>query len=333
MQHQKTLPHTTITGEQRPGGAEQRPRELGEVQVQNGHKGEKRRAGSAAAAANAAVAGSGGTEAAADANSKRRSLGGNSFLRSWAWKREHRPGKVRFDRPYMHPMTLPGGEEVKLTVHQARFKEQGFASTVWDSSIVLAKLFEKHAARFAGRRCLDLSAGCGLPGLALARLGAGQVVATDLAPNLPLLRKNSEANGCNIRVVEHTWGTPVADLGAPFDVIVACDVMYIAELVPPLVASLAALSGPDTEVYISHGRNRQAEPEFLEAARRHFNIEVVSSEELDEVYQCTDVDVIRLRPLSRGNGAAAVAATATIDTADDGASERRPAQARFRAGS
>ncbi len=46
-----------------------------------------------------------------------------------AWKREHRPDKVRFDRPYLHPMRLPGGEEIKLTVHQARFKEQGFAST------------------------------------------------------------------------------------------------------------------------------------------------------------------------------------------------------------
>lgn len=38
--------------------------------------------------------------------------------------------KVRFDRPYMHPFKPPGaGEEAKLTIHQARFKEQGFAST------------------------------------------------------------------------------------------------------------------------------------------------------------------------------------------------------------
>ncbi len=66
---------------------------------------------------------------------------------------------------------------------------------VWDSSIVLAKYFEKHPRRCAGRRCLDLSAGCGLPGLVLARLGAASVTATDLGPNLALLRKNSDANG------------------------------------------------------------------------------------------------------------------------------------------
>ena len=35
---------------------------------------------------------------------------------------------------------------------------------VWDSSIVVAKYVEKHAVRFCGRRCLDLSAGCGLVG-------------------------------------------------------------------------------------------------------------------------------------------------------------------------
>lgn len=244
---------------------------------------------------------------AAAAKRQRRTSGGNEWLRAWAWKREHRPDKVRFDRPYLHPMRLPSGEEVKLTVHQARFKATGFASTVWDSSIVLAKFFEKHPQRCAGRRCLDLSAGCGLPGLALAKLGAASVTVTDLGPNLALLSKNSEANGCGLCVVEHSWGTPVGSaLGAPFDIVVACDVMYIAEAVPPLVASLVALSGPGTEVYISHGRNRQAEPQFLEAAGKFFTIETVGSDELDEVYQTADVDVLRLRLLeARGPSEAA----------------------------
>lgn len=69
-----------------------------------------------------------------------------------------------------------------------------YLGAVWDSSIVLAKLFERWPERVAGRRCLDLSAGCGLVGVTLAKLG-GEVTATDLEPNLPLLRKNFEANG------------------------------------------------------------------------------------------------------------------------------------------
>jgi predicted nicotinamide N-methyase len=41
---------------------------------------------------------------------------------------------------------------------------------VWDSSIVMAKYFERWADKYAGLRCLDLSAGCGL-------VGASHVVA------------------------------------------------------------------------------------------------------------------------------------------------------------
>ncbi|GAB4816007.1 hypothetical protein N2152v2_003053 [Parachlorella kessleri] len=101
---------------------------------------------------------------------------------------------------------------------------------VWDSSIVLAKYFERWPLKVAGKRCLDSSAGCGLVGIALSKLGAAQVVATDLEPNLGLLRKNVEAN----------------------------DVMYIPEATPGLVKTLKDLSG-GTDLFIAHGRNRQAE--------------------------------------------------------------------------
>ncbi len=51
-------------------------------------------------------------------------------------------------------------------------------AAVWDSSIVVSKMFEWHSARRPGRRaafnvtgrtCLDLSAGCGLVGALLGR--------------------------------------------------------------------------------------------------------------------------------------------------------------------
>lgn len=64
--------------------------------------------------------------------------------------------------------------------------------------------------------------------------------------------------GCAIVVKEHSWGSDTAPLVPPFDVVAACDVMYVVEAVAPLVTSLVALAGPGTEVYISHGRNRQA---------------------------------------------------------------------------
>mgnify|MGYP001811247660 CR=1 FL=1 len=32
------------------------------------------------------------------------------FCRAWAWKREHRPDKERFDRPYRHTIQVPASE-------------------------------------------------------------------------------------------------------------------------------------------------------------------------------------------------------------------------------
>jgi hypothetical protein len=75
------------------------------------------------------------------------------------------------------------------------------------------------------------------------------------------------------------------------------DVMYIDELVPDLVQSLLLLSHQGSTILIAHGRNRPAEPAFKRAAAQHFEIELVPSDELDEVYQCSDVDLLRLRRL------------------------------------
>ncbi len=61
---------------------------------------------------------------------------------------------------------------------------------------MLSKYLERRsaAASLAGRRAVELGAGCGLVSCVLARLGA-HVTATDMADNLPLLRENLRANG------------------------------------------------------------------------------------------------------------------------------------------
>ncbi|GBF88102.1 hypothetical protein Rsub_00814 [Raphidocelis subcapitata] len=282
------------------------------------------------------------------------------FFRAWAWKREHRPDRDRFHRPYKHTLVLPAAAESRkqqqkaqaqqqpneqgqagsctLVIKQSKFNAEGFASTVWDSSIVVAKWCEHWADAVAGARCLDLSSGCGLVAIVLARLGA-DVVATDLAPNLPLLRENCQANAPGaVAVLEHTWGTDVAPLGPPFDLVFACDVMYVEEAVPDLVATLRALcsgsggggggasgSGggagadgggggarqgtrgapapaarapPSTRVIVAHGRNRGAEGAFLRACEGAFAVARLPEARLHPDYACSDVDVLELTPLT-----------------------------------
>eukprot|EP00884_Botryococcus_braunii_P021511 jgi/Botrbrau1/8043/Bobra.13_2s0014.2 len=221
-----------------------------------------------------------------------------TFLRSWAWKREHR---VRFHRPYTHTVMLDGSVYKKLVLQQAAFSSEGFASTVWDSAIVISKYFERWPALCKGKWCLDLSAGCGLVGLVLGCLNAS-VAATDLAPNLQLLQRNFTSNGISGHIMEHRWGADTAALNPPFDVIVACDVMYVEAAVGSLVDSLVALSSPTTLILVAHGRNRQAEPAFLTACLGKLALEDVPYDDLHPVYRCSDVRVCRLRCLGNKDG-------------------------------
>lgn len=222
----------------------------------------------------------------------------NPFLRSWVWKREPRSDKERFDLPYKHSVNFNGRARV-LDIQQARFKEEGFASTVWDSSIVLAKYFEKRPDLVRGKRCLELGAGCGLVGIVMAVLEAATVTLTDMAGNLPLLEKNKQLleEDCKKRITikELMWGSDVRIFGPPLDVIVATDVVYNHDVVQPLIDSIRALSGPHTQVYFAYGRNRTAEESFFNIAHKDYASQALTMPDLDAVYHCDDVDVYTLR--------------------------------------
>ena len=71
--------------------------------------------------------------------------------------------------------------------------------------------------------------------------------------------------------------------------------MYIDDAVGALASTLLADSGPETELLLAHGRNRQAEPSLLKVVDADFHVQEVSDRELHEVYQTTDVTVLRLR--------------------------------------
>jgi len=85
-----------------------------------------------------------------------------SFLAQWLWKREAKSDEERFDQPYkyaLEPATVAAGTGFcapgaaaqpcvdSLLIQQRRFGPEGFASTVWDSAIVLAKYLEVVGAR------------------------------------------------------------------------------------------------------------------------------------------------------------------------------------------
>ena len=276
------------------------------------------------------------------------------FLKRWAWKREAKSYEERFDLPYEHEMTTRLGSRIPMgfdaddgdsstrvvafVIEQARFDDArnagadgGFASTVWDSAIVLAKFVEKHQEMFRGLRVCELGAGCGLVSIAMLHAGASRVVATDLAPNTPLLFKNVSRNAPRGAEVGVAWDVKALTWGAdavrealgdePFDLVVATDCMYVPESATALADTLEALvfgsakrkpkkngnGNAETSrapfgapALFSYGRNRQAESAFEAACASksravRFVPSDVPEEELDELYQCSDVRVVRYR--------------------------------------
>ena len=148
-----------------------------------------------------------------------------------------------------------------------------------DTFFYLSQYIEKHQERFRGLRVCELGAGCGLVATALLHAGASRVVATDLAPNLPLLRENLGHNAPpskgTVRSDEHgdaapgnknqnqtdasllpgegdswdvralSWGNSASsDLNhETFDLVVATDCMYVVESAEVLVQTLVSLVG------------------------------------------------------------------------------------------
>ena len=222
-----------------------------------------------------------------------------SMLDRLAWRREFKSDHERFVAPYVHTLGAR-----TLTLGQRRFEQEGFASTVWDSAIVLARALERWVAADGAlpRSVVELGAGCGLVGIALAALGAEQVLLTDLECNLDLLRENARRNSAlwqprfAPQVLELAWGVPLPPGTGPFECIVASDVFYSHEAVAPLARTLSALAGANTEVLLAAGRNRQAADAFFaHAAAEGWAIALVDRKNLDPLFQSPEIDVWRLR--------------------------------------
>jgi predicted nicotinamide N-methyase len=119
---------------------------------------------------------------------------------------------------------------------------EGTGLTTWDGGIVLAKYLERAPALVRGRRVLELGAGTGAVGLAAAALGATSVLLTDL----PYVQANLDANvaalglaSASVAVLD--WTAPLPPDLPPVDVVVAADVVWLDELLPPFLATLDAL--------------------------------------------------------------------------------------------
>lgn len=202
-------------------------------------------------------------------------------------------------------------------------------TTVWDSSVVFVKYLEKNSkkgefsrAKLRNKRVVEVGAGCGLSGLGMALLGC-EVVVTDQAEVLPLLRRNVDKNMVrakysaseyshlgpigSVEVAELDWGNQqqAETLNPPFDYIVGTDVVYKEHLLPPLLESVLALSGPRTTLLLGYEfRASGVKEQLQELFSRHFTMKKIAHSKMDAKYQHSNIDLYIMRSI-RPDAAAA----------------------------
>jgi predicted nicotinamide N-methyase len=138
-------------------------------------------------------------------------------------------------------------------------------SVLWRSGVALAR--ELGGAALRGRRIVELGCGLAVPSIAAARAGA-TVLATDACSEaLTLVERNAHTNGVSLETATVDWAE--ADWlvrRAPFDLVLAADVLYEEASVAPLLSLLPRLA-PETWLA---DPGRPAADSFLQQADRRW---------------------------------------------------------------
>ena len=131
---------------------------------------------------------------------------------------------------------------------------------IWNGSVTMSKFIDLTRQKFHAQSVLELGAGrSGLAGITAAMCGAA-VVLTDLEYCSDGLRKVIEINAENITgsakvgVLDWNHGEIKIEGNARgiFSMIIAADVVWLSELVPPLLRTLNRFSLPGTRIFLAH---------------------------------------------------------------------------------
>ncbi len=141
-------------------------------------------------------------------------------------------------------------------------------SVLWRSGVALAR--ELDGVKLHGLRVVELGCGLAVPSTAAARAGA-HVLATDSDPEaLDLVAQNAAANDVQVETAALDWAHPDELISrAPFDLVLAADVLYERASVAQLLSLLPQLA---PEAWLADP-GRPAAAAFLEQARSRWSVE------------------------------------------------------------
>jgi predicted nicotinamide N-methyase len=185
------------------------------------------------------------------------------------------------DELVTQPIDLPDGElRVLQPAEAAELPDAGavewapiapYWAVLWRSGVALAR--ELAGVALHGQRVLELGCGLAVPSLAAARAGA-VVLATDAEDEaLELVARNARVNGVQVEAMRSDWSSPDELVRrAPFDLVLASDVLYERHSVAPLLSLLPRLA---PEAWLADP-GRPAAAAFLEQAQRRWRVDTTA---------------------------------------------------------
>ncbi|GIJ82489.1 hypothetical protein Asppvi_000997 [Aspergillus pseudoviridinutans] len=180
--------------------------------------------------------------------------------------------------------------------------KEGCGGQLWPAGIVLAKyLLRQHRNNLSNKTIVELGAGGGLVGLAVARgcnVGPFPIYVTDQEPMLHLMKTNIELNNLSTAVAATVlnWGERLPDCIPTHPAIVlAADCVYFEPAFPLLISTLQDLLGPESVCYFCFKRRRRADLRFMKAAKRVFDVEEVRDDPEADTYRRENIFLYSLR--------------------------------------
>jgi predicted nicotinamide N-methyase len=173
-------------------------------------------------------------------------------------------------------LSLLRPRQADALIDEQAFEHEEFLpywAELWQSGLVLAEEVVGRDVR--GRRVLELGCGLGVPSLAAALAGA-EVLATDWSPTaIALLEENARRNAVRLETAIVAWGhADTLAERAPWELVLAADVLYERRNVDELLALLPRLGG---EVLLADPSRPLAQT-FLERAGPSWTIDVVAEQ-------------------------------------------------------
>ena len=177
---------------------------------------------------------------------------------------------------YERKLSILRPRSSEALLDEAAFEHEEFLpywAELWPSGVAIARILSARSLR--GARTVELGCGLALPSIAAALSGA-RVVATDWSPDaLELAKLNAARNDASLELVRCSWAAPEAIFGrAPWDRVLAADVLYERRNVEQLLALLPRLGG---EVLIAEPGRPHARS-FFEQAAEIWTIEKIERE-------------------------------------------------------